>query len=86
LEHDAHLTYVRQAGRYIIAEFLISTVTESIRYAVLLDSDFNEIAHLPWFTDALGSRLLFDHRLGTVREGYIYTLEELISIAENKQP
>lgn len=81
LREDAYLTYVTQVGEYVVTEYI---TTEGERYGILLDSSLSELAILPDLCDVLpDGRLIFDDMSGTLRESRIYSLRELIALAEN---
>ena len=79
LEKDAYLTYVTQAGEYIITEYI--SVVDGSRYGLLLDGKNCEtLAYLPNLCDIIGTRLIFDTRTGSLRESRIYTTDEMIAM------
>lgn len=83
LEPEANLTYVTQIGKYIITEYV---TTQEERYGLLLNEKCEVIAHLPYLCDVLeDGTLLFDDMLGNLRQSRIYTIEELIALAETKE-
>ncbi len=77
LEKDSYLTYVTQAGDYIITEY-ISSAGE--RYGILLDRRLQKLAVLPGLCDVLGDTLVFDYPSGNLRKCKLYSLEELIEL------
>jgi len=79
LEGDAYLTYVTQAGEYIITEY-ISAAGE--RYGLLLDQRFQTLAYLPGLCDVAGDRLVFDDQSGNLRQSRLYSLQELVEIGK----
>lgn len=80
LEADAYLTYVTEVNGYIIAEYITA---ERERYGLLLNGDCETLAKLPDLCDITKDGvLIFDDMRGTLRESRIYTVEELISMAE----
>lgn len=81
LEPDAYLTYVTEAGDYIITEY-ISTSGE--RYGVLLNGRLEKLSVLPRLCDVDGERLIFDYPEGELRQCRIYSLEELVGLAEGR--
>lgn len=80
LEKDAYLTYVTEVGDYIITEYISS---EGKRYGLLLDKDFNTIAKLPNLFDIIDNKFIFDYMDGNIRESKIYSIDELIDMANN---
>lgn len=78
LEKDAFLTYITQAGEYMIAEYID---TSGERYGILMDQDFQNLAYLPGLCDVLEGRLVFDYGSGDLRQSPIYSLEELKEMA-----
>lgn len=80
LEKDSYLTYVTQAGDYIITEYISS---EGERYGILLNDKLEKLAYLPGLCDVAGDRLIFDYRSGNLRQSKIYSLEELVGIGKD---
>ena len=78
LEKDAYLTYVTEAGDYIITEY---TSAQGERYGLLLDQKLQTLAVLPYLCDIMGDRLIFDYPSGNLRETHIFTLPELRQLA-----
>lgn len=81
LEADGYLTYVTQAGEYVIAEFVS---VQGERYGLLLSENCETLAKLPNLCDILeDGTLVFDDMLGNLRKSRVYSLRELISFAQN---
>lgn len=81
LEPDAYLTYVTQVGDYIITEYISA---QGDRYGLLLDGTCQVLADLPRLCDVTPEgKLVFDDKMGTLRESRIYSLQELLGLAEN---
>ena len=81
LEPDAYLTYVTQVGDYIITEYISA---QGDRYGLLLDGNCQVLADLPRLCDITPEgKLVFDDKMGTLRESRIYSLQELLGLAEN---
>lgn len=78
LEKDAYLTYVTQIGDRIITEYIS---TDGRRYALLLNERCEALAYLPDLCDIIGEELIFDHRSGSIRKSEIYSLEQLMTLA-----
>lgn len=79
LEPDAYLTYVTQVGEYVITEYLSS---EGERYGILLDDQCRALAYLPGLCDITeDGALIFDDRMGNLRESRIYSMQELLAFA-----
>lgn len=79
LEEDASLTYITEAGEYIIAEYIN---TEGKRYGALLNKNFEVLAYFPDMCDYANGKVIFDTGSGTLVESPLYSLDELIEIAE----
>lgn len=87
LESDDYLTYVTQAGEFIVTEY---TNAEGERYGLLLNRDCETIAVLPHLCDILGAqgdmdgRIVFvmDDGLGSLRQCDMYSLQELQELGE----
>lgn len=80
-EEDAYLTYVTQAGEYIIVQYVTA---EGISYGHLLDEKCRILADLPYLCDVREDRLIFDYPTGNMRETRIYDVEELVEKAQEK--
>ena len=81
LEPDAYLTYVTQVDEYIITEYMTA---DRERYGLLLNDKCEVLARMPGLCDVLqDGTLLFDDMLGTLRKSRIYSIDELIALAEN---
>ena len=79
LEKDAYLTYVTQMGEYVVSEYITMNAE---RFAILLDgTNLQSLAYLPQLTDISGDKLLFNYRMGVLRESRIYSIDELKNIA-----
>jgi hypothetical protein len=83
LEKDAYLTYVTQLDGHIITEYIASS---GERYALLLDERLETLARLPQLTDIVGDTLYFDDQIGNIRQGRIYSADELIALAKMRAP
>lgn len=79
LEEDAYLTYVTQAGDYIITEYIN---TEGDRYGILLNEQLEQLAYLPGLCDTAGDRLYFDYGTGNLRYSRLYSLQELTALGK----
>lgn len=80
LEPDAFLTYVTQVGEYIVTEYVSA---QGERYGVLLNADCEPLARLPNLCDITADgTLVFDDMMGTLRQSRVYSLQELIALAE----
>lgn len=79
LDADAYLTYVTQAGEYIVAQYI---TTDGYFYGVLMNSRCEELARLPYLCDVRGGELIFDYS-DSVRKTHIYSLDELRKLAES---
>ena len=81
LEPDAYLTYVTQVGDYVVTEYISA---HGDRYGLLLDGDLNTLADLPDLCDILpDGTLVFDDTRGNLRQSRIYSMQELIALANN---
>lgn len=79
LEEDSYLTYVTQAGEYIITEYITA---EGERYGILLDDKFRKLAYLPGLCDVVGDKLVFDYKSGILKQCGIYSLQELVELGK----
>ena len=78
LSKDGYLTYVTQAGEWIIAQYV---TTDRQIYGELLNNQCQVLADLPFLCDVVGGMLLFDYPAGCLRSAPIYTLEQLLRLA-----
>lgn len=84
MEGRTHLAYAYQTGDNLILIFNLQE--EDRREGVLLDRNLDEIAELPLLNDVLpDGTLIFDDTLGNLRQSRIYSIEELITMAEEKE-
>lgn len=81
LKEDAYLTYITQAGDFIIAQYVTA---DGIYYGQLLNGACEVIADLPYLCDIIGEELFFNYPTGNIRSTRIYNREELVSMAQNK--
>jgi len=81
LEKDDYLTYVTQAGEYIITQYVTA---DGYCYGLLLNENCEVLAKLPYLCDVIEDHLIFDYPTGNMRESRIYDIEELLAIAQNK--
>ncbi len=81
LEEDAYLTYVTQAGKNIVVQYVTA---EGECFGQLLNESCEILADLPYLCDIVGERFIFDYPTGNMRQTRIYTIEELIDMAQNK--
>ena len=77
LEEEAYLTYVTQAGEYIITEYISA---QGERYGLLLDEQLEELAYLPDLCDVVEGNLIFDYPSGVLRQSPIYSRQELLEM------
>lgn len=80
LEPDDYLTYVTQTEDFIITEYITS---EGDRYGLLLNENCETIAYLPYLCDFVDGKLIFDYRTGNLRCTRIYSIDELIAMADS---
>lgn len=79
LESDSYLTYVTQAGEYIITEY---TSAAGQRYGLLLNRRLETLAYLPDLCDISDGELVFDYGTGSLRQCRLYSLQELVGLGE----
>lgn len=79
LEKDSYLTYVTQVGDYVITEYVAA---KGERYGLLLDENCETLARLPYLCDIVDGKLIFDYPSGDLRQSRIYSLQELIALAD----
>lgn len=78
LSEDAYLTYVTQAGEYLITQYVTA---DGYCYGLLLNGSCEAIATLPYLSDIVEQTLIFDYPTGNMRKTRIYNINELISLA-----
>jgi len=81
-EEDAYLTYVTQAGSYIVVQYVTA---DGYYYGQLLNEKCEVLANLPYLCDVVKEDLIFDYPTGNIRESRIYKIDELIEMAQNKK-
>lgn len=81
LEEDDYLTYVTQAGNYIITQYVTAA---GFCYGQLLNEKCEVLADLPYLSDIIGDTLIFDYPTGNMRESRIYDIDELMEMARKK--
>lgn len=80
LEPDAYLTYVTQVGDGVVTEYISA---QGERYGLLLDGECETLADLPELCDITADgTLVFDDMMGNLRTSRIYSLQELMALAE----
>ena len=79
LEQDAYLTYVTQVGDLVITEYVSAT---GERYGLLLNENLETLAKLPDLCDIVDGELIFDYPSGVLRRSRMYSLQELLALAE----
>jgi len=80
LERDAYLTYVTQAGDYIVTQYITA---RGYVFGVLLNANGEALAYLPHLVDVKGTSLFFKYPTGNVRESRIFHINELIEFARS---
>ena len=78
---EGYLTYITQVGDYIIAQYV---TVDDYYYGVLLNSNCETLAQLPYLSDVVDDELYFDYPTGNMRKSRIYDIEELIKIAQDE--
>ncbi len=82
LEPDAYLTYVTQVGDYVVTEYISA---QGQRYGLLLDGQCRTLAELPDLCDILADgTLVFDDMRGNLRQCRIYSMQELLTLADQR--
>ena len=79
LNSEDYLTYVTEYEGALITEYVN---TDGERYGLLLDSNLETIACLPDLCDIKDHTLYFDDHTGHVKFSKIYTLDELLDLAD----
>lgn len=80
LSADAYLTYVTQIDGMLLTEYVAA---DGRRWGELLDENLAEVAYLPGLCDYLDGEFIFDYYSGYLRRAKLYTLDELLSLANN---
>lgn len=82
LEPDAYLTYVTQVGDNVVTEYISA---QGERCGLLLDGNCETLAELPELCDITADgTLVFDDKMGNLRESRIFSLRELLALAESE--
>ena len=79
LQQDDTLTYVDQIGDCLMTWYITA---QGEWYGLLLDENLETLARLPYLCDVLENRVVFDYPSGELKESPLYSLEELLSMAE----
>ncbi|MBQ7681122.1 MAG: protein kinase [Oscillibacter sp.] len=79
LEQDDTLAYVDQVGENLLTWYITA---QGEWYGLLLDEHLDTLARLPNLCDVLGNRVVFDYPSGELKESPLYSLEDLLSMAE----
>jgi hypothetical protein len=79
LEKDAYLTYITDTEKGAVSEYVSA---DGARFGILLNADYAPVARLPALTDLTADALLFDYKEGSLRKSRIYSVDELIDMAE----
>lgn len=80
LEQDSYLTYITPVGEYILSQYISAS---GDAYGILLDETTLEpLAYLPNVSDLYNNELIFDFYKGVLRKSPIYSIEDLMIIAE----
>ena len=80
IEEDAYLTYADEAEEYLVLRFITTDLTQ---YGCLMDKNGGILARLPYLCDVHDGKLYFDYQDGAVRETQVFSLEELLELAQN---
>ena len=80
LAEDAYLTYVTEAGPYIVAQYI---TTEGYYYGELLNERCEVLAELPYLCDVVDETLYFDFPSGNMRQSRIYDIDLLRETSQN---
>ena len=67
---------------YIIAQYV---TVDGYCYGVLMNDSCEVLADLPYLSDIVEGELYFDYPTGNIRKSCIYSIEELIKIAQDEQ-
>lgn len=82
LEEDAYLTYVTEVDDYIITQYATAS---NEYYGYLLNQDCEIIGTLPNLCDVIDGSLIFDYPTGDIRKSKIYSINELVEMAQQKR-
>lgn len=74
LESEGYLIYVYEVGENIILHYM---TTDNYKYGLLVNKKFETLAYLPYLTDVISDKLIFDMPTGEIREEEIFNLGEL---------
>lgn len=79
LNEDGYLTYITEAGDYIIAQYV---TVDGYFYGVLMNDRCEVLAFLPYLSDVISGELYFDYPSGKIRKSQIYSIDEEIKMAQ----
>lgn len=79
LEQEDTLAYVDQVGECVMTWYVTA---RGEWYGLLLDENCETLARLPRLCDVVDGRVIFDYPSGELKESPLYSLEELLSMAE----
>lgn len=84
LEPEDRITYVTQVGDYVIIEYL--SAQTGGHYGLLMDENLDTLARLPGLCDILeDGTLIFDDMKGNLRQSRIYSVQELMDLAQEHE-
>ena len=79
LEREDKLAYVDQIGGNVMTWYITA---RGEWYGLLLDENLETLARLPRLCDVLDNRVIFDYPSGELKESTLYSLKELLDMAE----
>jgi hypothetical protein len=79
LEKDAYLTYITETEKGVVSEYVLA---DGERLGVLLDENYRAVTRFAGLTDVTEDELFFDYKKGNLRKCRIYSIDELIGLAE----
>lgn len=81
LEKEDDITYITPIKNGFIAEYIN---TQGERYGLLMNNQLEILARLPMLCDVVDGKLIFDYPTGDLRYCPVYSLDELIAIAQDQ--
>ena len=85
LPQEAYLTYVTEAGDYIVAQYVIMSESgDRDKTAILMNQQLETVAVLPDLCDVYNDTLYFDYMSGHIKKSQIYSVDELVKLGMDR--
>ena len=85
LPQEAYLTYVTEAGDYIVVQYVIMSENgDRDKTAILMNQQLETVAVLPDLCDVYNDTLYFDYMSGHIKKSRIYSVDELVKLGMDR--